>query len=77
MAKKEEKKKRVGWYIPEPLRHGLNSHAEHLSVEKPTTTDEMVARWLEERLKIEDRKRALQRLGIHEDDLPPSVRNRE
>ena len=58
--------KPVGWKIPEPLRRRLNSHSEYLSVEKETTTDAMVTEWLEERIEIEERKRALRILGIDE-----------
>ena len=62
--------KSVGWKIPEPLRRRLNSHAEYLSVEKETPTEAMIAGWLEERVEIEERKRALRKLGIEEKDLP-------
>jgi hypothetical protein len=62
--------KAVGWKVPEPLRRRLNSHAEYLSVEEETTVGTMIAPWLEERLKIEERKRALLTLGIEEKDLP-------
>ena len=65
--------KAVGWKIPEPLRRGLNSHSEYLSVENETSTDFMVAQWLEERLKIEDRARALRTLGLSEKDLPKKI----
>lgn len=61
--------KAVGWKIPERLRRLLNSHAEYLSAEGETSTDEMVADWLEDRLKTEDRKRALKTLGITEEEL--------
>jgi hypothetical protein len=53
-----KEKKGVAWYIPTPLRHWLNSHAEYLSaIGKETSTDAMVVEWLKERLKIEERKR--------------------
>jgi hypothetical protein len=68
----EPKPKPVGWRIDEALRHRLTSHAEYLAAEKETTTEAMVAEWLEEKLKIEDRKRALRTLRIEEKDLPPS-----
>jgi hypothetical protein len=60
----------VGWRIPEPLRHRLTSHAEYLAVEKETSTESMVAKWLEERLLVEERARALRTLEITEEDLP-------
>jgi hypothetical protein len=66
--------KSVGWRIPEPLRRRLNSHSEYLSVEKETPTEAMVAQWLEERVQIEERKRALETLGIDEKDLPRTSR---
>jgi hypothetical protein len=66
----EPKHKAVGWRISEPLRHRLTSHAEYLSVDKETSTEAMVAEWLEERLQIEERKRALRTLAIEEKDLP-------
>lgn len=62
--------KPVGWKIPEPLRRRLNSHAEYLSAEKEISVGVMVAPWLEERLQLEERKRALRTLGIDEKDLP-------
>jgi hypothetical protein len=66
----QPKPKPVGWRIAESLRHRLTSHAEYLSVEKETSTEAMVAEWLDERLRIEERKRALQTLEIEEKDLP-------
>ena len=69
------KHKPTGWRIPEALRHLLTSHAEYLSAEgEEVTTENMVAEWLEDRLKVEDRKRALKTLGIAEKDLPPKAR---
>lgn len=65
----QRKLKRTGWRIPEPLRHRLTSHAEYLAAETETTTEEMVAKWLEERLRVEERARALRTLGITEKDL--------
>jgi hypothetical protein len=62
--------KAVGWKIPEPLRRGLNSHSEYLSIENETSTDAMVALWLSERLKVEEKARALRTLGLNEKDLP-------
>jgi len=62
--------KSVGWKIPEPLRRRLNSHSEYLSADKETATEAMVAEWLQERIEIEERKRALRTLGIEEQDLP-------
>ena len=51
-------KKGVAWYIPTPLRHWLNSHAEYLSaIGEETSTDAMVVEWLKERLKVEEKKR--------------------
>jgi hypothetical protein len=67
---KERRSKATGWRIPEPLRHRLTSHAEYLSVEKETSTESMVAEWLEERLRVEERARALRTLEITEEDLP-------
>ena len=76
MEKAESKSRQVSWRIPESLRHGLTSHAAHLSkaAEKEITTEAMVAEWLEERLRIEERQRALETLGITEDDLPKKAR---
>jgi hypothetical protein len=68
--KDKKEKKGVAWYIPAPLRHGLNSHAEYLSIESEISTDAMVTKWLEERLKVEERVRALRTLEIEEKDLP-------
>jgi hypothetical protein len=65
--------KSVGWKIPEPLRRRLNSHSEYLSVVKETATEDMVADWLQERIEIEERKRALHTLGIEEKDLPRRI----
>ena len=59
-----------GWKIPEPLRRGLNSHSEYLSIENETSTDAMAALWLSERLKVEEKARALRTLGLNEKDLP-------
>jgi hypothetical protein len=70
VGKGRAKSKQVSWRIPVALRHGLLSHAEHLSKEKETTTEKMVTQWLEERLKAEERARALRTLGITEEDLP-------
>jgi len=72
VEKAETKARQVSWRIPESLRHGLTSHAAHLSkgAEKEITTEAMVAEWLDERLQIEERKRALKTLGITEEDLP-------
>ena len=64
-----KKKGNIAWTIPPELRHGLNSHAEYLSVENETATDEMVVVWLKERLAIEEKKRALKTLGLEENDL--------
>jgi hypothetical protein len=66
--------KSVGWKIPEKLRHRLNSHAEHLSAEggEEVSVGAMITPWLEERIHIEERKRALQTLKITEKDLPNS-----
>jgi hypothetical protein len=68
--------KSVGWKIPEPLRRRLNSHAEYLSAEKgeEISTGAMVSPWLEERIQLEDRKRALKTLGITEESLPKKAR---
>jgi hypothetical protein len=53
-----KEKKGVAWYIPSPLRHWLNSHAEYLSaIGVETSTDGMVVQWLTERVKIEEKKR--------------------
>lgn len=68
------KPKPVGWKIPESLRHRLNSHMEYLSVEKETSVGAMISPWLEERLLIEERKRALRTLEIEEKDLPKPSR---
>ena len=58
----DSKKKQTSWKIPVWLRHRLNSHAEYLAAEAETDdeadTEGMVAEWLEDRLKIEERKRA-------------------
>ena len=70
MAANDKKRKQVPWKITESLRHRLNSHAEYLSAEKKTKTDVMVEQWLEERLKKEERLRAMRTLGIEEEDLP-------
>jgi len=67
-------RKNLGWKISEQLRRRLNSHAEYLSAPEETSTDEMIADWLETRLKIEERVRALQILGMEEKDLPKSAR---
>jgi hypothetical protein len=67
-------RKNLGWKISEQLRRRLNSHAEYLSATEETSTDEMIADWLETRLKIEERVRALQILGMEEKDLPKSAR---
>jgi hypothetical protein len=66
----DDKSKQVSWRISESLRHRLISHAEYLSVEKETTTEAMVGEWLKERLDEEEKKRALQKLGIEEKDIP-------
>lgn len=72
---RDEKKKRkaVGWRLPEGLRRRLNSHADYLSSERESEdeldTEVMVAEWLEERLRVEERKRALRTLGMKETDL--------
>lgn len=65
----EAEGKAVGWKIPEPLRRRLNSHAEYLSVEKEISVGAMVSPWLDERLQLEERKRALATLGIAEKDI--------
>jgi len=53
-----KEKKGVAWYIPAPLRHWLNSHAEYLSaIGDETSTDAMVVEWLTERIKIEEKNR--------------------
>lgn len=70
----ESKSKQVSWRIPESLRHRLLSHAEYLSVEKETSTESMVAEWLEEKLAAEEKKRALRTLGIEEKDVPKRTR---
>jgi hypothetical protein len=55
-AKKEQKG--VAWYIPAPLRHWLNSHAEYLSaIGEEISTDAMVVEWLTERVQAEEKKR--------------------
>lgn len=76
MEKAANKSRQVSWRIPESLRHGLTSHAAHLSKEgeQEITTEAMVARWLDERLQSEERKRALKTLGITEEDLPKKAR---
>jgi pyruvoyl-dependent arginine decarboxylase (PvlArgDC) len=59
----KKEKKGIAWYIPPPLRHWLNSHAEYLSaIGKEISTDEMVVGWLKERVKIEERKRDASKL---------------
>jgi len=67
-----KKPKAAGWRISEDLRHLLTSHAEYLSAKfhKEVSTENMVAEWLDDRLKIEDRKRALETLHVKEQDLP-------
>jgi hypothetical protein len=67
-------RKSAGWKVPESLRHRLNSHMEHLSVEVETDVGAMITPWLEERISIEERKRALKTLGITEEDLPKKAR---
>lgn len=53
----------MAWYIPAPLRHWLNSHAEYLSaIGDEISTDAMVVEWLIERLKVEEKKRDPQAL---------------
>ena len=69
-----DQKKHVSWRISEALRHRLLSHAEYLSLDSETTTEQMVAKWLEEKLAIEEKKRALRTLGIEEKDLPKRTR---
>jgi hypothetical protein len=66
--------KATGWRISEGLRHLLTSHAEYLSWKegKEISTESMVAKWLEERLRIENRKRSLETLGLKEENLPKS-----
>ena len=66
--------KPVGWKIPEALRRRLNSHVEYLSIENETSVGAMITPWLEERLLVEERKRALKTLGIAEGDLPKKAR---
>ena len=66
----DDQLKPVGWRILESLRHRVTSHAEYLASETQITTEAMVGQWLEERLEIEERKRALRKLGIEEKDLP-------
>ena len=63
--------KATGWKISEGLRQLLNSHAEYIAAEEKKKTDvsAMVEKWLEERLRQEERKRALRTLGIEEKDL--------
>jgi hypothetical protein len=63
-------KKHVSWRISERLRHRLTSYAEYLSVESEISTEDMVAKWLEDRLTVAERERALRTLGIEEKDLP-------
>lgn len=59
----QKKRKGVAWYIPARLRHWLNSHAEYLSAIGPEIgTDEMVVKWLKERVKIEEVKRDREKL---------------
>src|SRR5947209_8012110 len=55
----KKEKKGVAWYIPAPLRHWLNSHAEYLSAigKQEISTDAMVVEWLKEKVKIEEAKR--------------------
>ena len=65
-----EKSKQVSWRIPESLRRRLNSHVEYLSIKEETDAEILVAQWLDERLQSEERKRALNTLGIEEQDLP-------
>jgi len=76
-----KEKKGVAWYIPTPLRHWLNSHAEYLSaIGKETSTDAMVVEWLGERVKIEERKRdhrALERAMETHDAGVLSAENRK
>jgi hypothetical protein len=67
-------KKHVSWRISERLRHRLTSHAEYLSVEEEMTTEAMIEKWLDERLRIEERKRALRTLALEEKDLPKRAR---
>lgn len=68
--------KPVGWKVPEKLRHRLNSHAEYLSAEQgeEVSVGTMITPWLEERIQMEERERALKTLELTEKDLPkPSV----
>lgn len=56
-------KKPVAWKISTVLRHWLNSHAEYLSaIGEEISTDDMVAKWLSERLQIEEGSRSQARL---------------
>ena len=68
--------KPVGWRISEALRHRLNSHAEYLSATsgKETSVGEMISPWLDEKLRLEERARALSTLAIGEKDLPKQSR---
>jgi hypothetical protein len=70
----DPKSKQVSWRIPESLRRRLNSHVEYLSIEEETDTEDMVTQWLEDRLAIEERARALRTLAIEEKDLPKRPR---
>jgi len=69
VEKEDNKSKQVSWRIPDSLRHRLTSHAEYLAAEKETSTESMVSVWLEERLQLEERKRALRTLALEEKDL--------
>ena len=75
----EHPKRPTGWRISEELRHRLTSHAEYLSAEagREITTESMVGGWLEERFRVEDRKRALKTLGITEEYLQGLKRPRQ
>jgi len=74
VEKPADKSKQVSWRISDSLRHRLVSHAEYLSVEKETSTELMVSQWLDERLQVEERKRALRTLAVEEKDLPKRSR---
>ena len=77
MTPKPPKKVQAGWKIPESLRRRLNSHAEYLSsVDKPIRTEEMIAPWLQDRLVVEEKKRALRTLEIEESDLTKIAKNK-
>lgn len=74
----QKEKKGVAWYIPPALRHWLNSHAEYLSaIGREIATDEMVVRWLTEKVKIEEGLRDARKLerAVEEKDQGEAVLN--